>query len=262
MRWLRRDGLDLAVHESGEGPVVLLQHGLGGDARQVGEAWPPLPGWRRVTLECRGHGGSPEGRASVALFAGDLAALAEELNPPVVLGGISMGAALSLRLAVLRPDLVRGLILIRPAWIADPAPPNMAPVAEVADLLRRFGPAEAQAQFLSSALARRLSLEAPDNLSSLLGYFDRPREGLPDMLAAIASDGPGVTEEQIAALDVPCLVCGSRDDLIHPYAMAERLAGLIPGARFAALPPKGRDRAAHFAALRAAIDDVVTRLPG
>src|SRR5688500_15818788 len=113
MRVLRRDGLDLAVHESGEGPAVLLQHGLGGDARQVEEAWPGLAGWRRVTLDCGGHGASPNGGASMALFADALAALAEGLDPPVVLGGISMGAALSLRLAVLRPDLVRGLILIR-----------------------------------------------------------------------------------------------------------------------------------------------------
>lgn len=226
------------------------------------EAWPGLPGWRRVTLDCRGHGESPLGGASMALFAGDLAALAEELDPPAVMGGISMGAALSLRLAVLRPDLVRGLILIRPAWIADPAPPNMAPVAEVANLLCRFGPAEGRAKFLSSALAQRLSAEAPDNLSSLLGYFDRPRKGLANLLTAIAADGPGVTEEQIAALDVPCLVCGTREDMIHPFAMAERLAGLIPGARLVELPPKRRDRAAHFAILRAAIDEFVTRLSG
>ena len=198
----------------------------------------------------------------MALFAGDLAALAEELDPPVVLGGISMGAALSLRVAVLRPDLVRGLILIRPAWISDPAPPNMAPVSEVASFLRQFGPAEGRARFLSSAIPPRLSAEAPDNLSSLLGYFDHPREGLADSLAAIAADGPGVTEEQIAALRVPCLVCGTWEDLIHPFAVAERLANLIPGARFVELPPKGRDRAAHFATLRAAIDGFVTGLPG
>jgi pimeloyl-ACP methyl ester carboxylesterase len=202
------------------------------------------------------------GGASMALFAGDLAALAEDLGPPVVVGGISMGAALSLRLAVLRPDLVRGLILVRPAWIADPAPPNMASVAEVADFLRRFGPAEGRARFLSSSMARRLSAEAPDNLSSLLGYFDRPREGLAHLLATIASDGPGVTEEQIAALRIPCLVCGTREDLIHPFAMAEGLASLISGARFVELLPKGRDRTAHFASLRAAMDEFVAGLAG
>ena len=202
------------------------------------------------------------GGASLALFADDLAALAAQLDPPVVLGGMSMGAALSLRLAVLRPDLVRGLILLRPAWIADSAPPNMAPVAEVADLLGRFDPDEGRARFLSSALAQRLSVEAPDNVSSLLSYFDRPRDGLAELLAAIASDGPRVTEEQIEAMRIPCLVCGTREDLIHPYTMAERLAGLIPGARFVELSPKGRDRAGHFATLRAAIDEFVTRLIG
>ena len=34
--WLRRDGLNLAVHGGGsDGPPMIFQHGLCGDARQV-----------------------------------------------------------------------------------------------------------------------------------------------------------------------------------------------------------------------------------
>ena len=67
---------------------------------------------------------------------------------------------------------------------------------------------------------------------------------------------------QIAALRIPCLVCGTREDLIHPFAMAEGLASLISGARFVELLPKGRDRTAHFASLRAAMDEFVAGLAG
>lgn len=246
---------DLAVHVGGEGRPILLQHGLGGDAAQIAEAWPNLAGWRRVTIECRNHGASPPGAASIALFANDVAGLAEVLGPPLPLGGISMGAAIALRLAVTRPDLARALILIRPAWVTDPAPPNMAPFAEVAALLRRHPPEPARAMFLATPTAQRLADEAPDNLASLLNFFDRPRDGHPELLAAIATDGPGVTEAQVAALRLPTLVCGTAEDLIHPLASAQRLAALIPNARFVTLPPKGRDRAAHFAAIHAALAD-------
>lgn len=251
----------LAVHESGEGRPVLLQHGLGGDAAQTLEAWPDVPGWRRITLECRGHGASPPGPASIAGFADDVAALAETLGRPLALGGISMGAAIALRLAVTRPDLARALILIRPAWITNPAPPNMAPFADLAGLLRAHPPEEARAAFLATSTARRLAAEAPDNLASLQGLLDRPRPGLADLLAAIAQVGPGVTESQVAALRLPTLVLGTPEDLIHPLASAERLAHLIPGARLVTLPPKGRDRAAHFAALHAALATFLKDLP-
>lgn len=259
-RTFLRDGLPLAVQEAGDGRPVLLQHGLGGDAKQTAEAWPAPPGWRRVTLECRGHGASPPGPASFEAFAEDLAALAATLGPPVVLGGISMGAALSLRLAITHPRLVRALILIRPAWIADAAPPNLAPVREAAALLRGHPPDEARAAFLATDIARRLAEESPDNLASLLGYFDVPREGRADLLAAIAADHPGVSEAQIAALGLPTLVLGTPDDAIHPIAMARGLADLVPGARFVELPSKSRARLAHFAALHAAIADFLKDL--
>lgn len=253
--WLIRDGLRLAVHDAGgPGAPVVFQHGLCGDARQTAEAFPGVPGFRRVTLDCRGQGASEMGDVSLAAFADDVAALAERLTPPLVMGGISMGAAITLRLAVTRPDLVCGLILVRPAWGAEPAPPNMAPNAEVAALLARLPPAAARAAFAASATARRLAAEAPDNLASLTGFFDRaPLADTARLLNVISADGPGVTEADVAALRLPALVCGCAEDAIHPLPLARHLAGLIPGARFAELPPKGRDKPAHLAALHAAI---------
>ncbi len=254
MRWLLRDGLRLAVHEAGGGGVpVILQHGLGATEAQVAEVFPPGPRFARVTMECRAHGQSEAGEAlSLAVFADDLAALAESLGPPVAMGGISMGAALSMRLAVIRPDLVRALILVRPAWGAEAAPPNLAAVAEVAALMAAEGPG-ARAAFLEGATARHLRAASPDNLVSVTGYFDRaPLDLTQRLLAAIAADGPGVTRADLAAMRLPVLICGCDEDVIHPMTLAEDLASLIPGARLVRVAPK-RERAAHVAALQDAI---------
>jgi pimeloyl-ACP methyl ester carboxylesterase len=253
VRVLERDGLALTAHERGAGMPVVLQHGLCGDARQTFEAFPDLPDVHLVTLDCRGHGQSEAGGPyAIRTFADDVAALIATLPGPVVLGGISMGAAISLRLAVMRPDLVRGLWLVRPAWLTGDGPANMAPNAEVGRAIA----AKDKDGFAAGATAKRLALEAPDNLASLMGFFDRqPLEVTSALLTLIASDGPGVTVAQVAALRVPTLVCGCADDAIHPLTLARELAAMIPGARFVEVPPKGRDKPAHLATLHVAITD-------
>jgi pimeloyl-ACP methyl ester carboxylesterase len=252
---LTRDGLALAVHGEGQGGVPLvLQHGLCGDVRQVAEVMAGLPGQSWRMLECRGHGASDMGEVSLARFAGDVAALIETLPGAVVLGGISMGAAIACRLAVIRPDLVRGLVLVRPAWVTDAAPANMAPNAEVGALLARLPADTARQVFLDSPTARRLSVEAPDNLASLMGFFDRrPQADTSRLLMSIVVDGPGITAADLGALSLPALICATIEDAIHPAAHAQALAALIPGARLVDLPPKGRDKLAHLAALNAAM---------
>lgn len=243
---LTRGGLDLVVDCEGEGPTMLFQHGLCGDPRQPADVFPTEIGWRRLTLACRGHGSSPAGpfgALSIATFTDDCAALLEaDGRGPVVVGGISMGAAIALRLAVTRPDRVAALVLARPAWLVDPAPDTLRPNALVGDLLRHHPPAEARALFEASETARMLAAEAPDNLASLRGFFTRePVAVTAELLSRISVDGPGVDPASIAALDIPTLVIGHHRDSIHPYAMAQAFAGLIPRARLAMITPKADD---------------------
>ena len=254
--WLTRNGLRLAVHGGGsEGPAMVFQHGLCGDARQVAEAMAGIAPQRWTCVECPGHGASDiDLEPSIASFADHVTALADTLGGPVVLGGISMGAAIANRLAVTRPDLVRALVLVRPAWVTETAPPNMAPNAEVGALLARLPADQGRDVFADSLTAQRLAVEAPDNLASLMGFFDRaPQEATARLLTAISADGPGITRANLTALRLPVLVCATSEDAIHPAAHAKALADLIPQARLVHLPPKGRDKPAHLAALAAAM---------
>lgn len=222
---------------------MVFQHGLCGDAAQPADVFPPDSGLRCITLECRGHGGSEAGPPedfSIATFAADLASLIEaRALPPVVLGGISMGAAIALRLAVLRPDLVCALVLARPAWTYEAAPVNMQPNAVVGELLRRFPPDEARARFEASELARQLEAEAPDNLASLRGFFSRqPISITRELLCRISADGPGVSSNEVGSIPVPALIIGHARDLVHPLSIAEALAALIPQAKLVEITAK------------------------
>ncbi|PBB16853.1 alpha/beta hydrolase [Mesorhizobium sp. WSM4313] len=249
---LLRDGATLLGTDTGEGPAVVFQHGLGGGEAQVAQTFPT--GFRRITLECRGHGGSNlgEGRPfSFEMFADDVLAAADRAGlHRFVAGGVSMGAGIALRLACRHPERVTGLILVRPAWTFSPAPQNMQPIVEVAELILVHGPEKARAIFAQSETAARLNREAPDNLASLLGYFDRPgAKAFARVLANIAADGPGVAEHDAAALDVPALVIGNEIDAVHPLSTACALAAAIPNSTFAEVTPKARDSAKHFAEL-------------
>ena len=250
-----------ACIQPGSGPVVIFQHGLCGDAAQPAEVFPSGHGFRHAVLNCRGHGTSPLGPEqdlTLANFTNDLSRLAADLKQ-IAVGGISMGAAIALRLAVTRPDLVPALILSRPAWVTDANPPNMAPNVEVGRLIAT---GQSLATFDATPTARHLAKTAPDNLASLRSFFARqPLPNTAALLTRIATDGPGVTETDLKSLTIPTLILGSDEDFIHPFAHAEALARLIPHATLIKLPPKGRDRAAHVAACRQAILHFLKGLP-
>jgi pimeloyl-ACP methyl ester carboxylesterase len=192
---------------------------------------------------------------SIAAFADDVAAaIAATSRQPVIAGGISMGAAIAMRLACTRPELVKALVIARPAWTFAPAPANMTPNLEVGRILARPPQAGEVEDFLASPTARRLAAEAPDNLASLTGFFRRmPRAVTAELLTRISLDGPGMTEAQLAALDLPTLVIGHEEDVVHPMAHAHALASVIPGARLVEIPPKTRGLAAYQDAFRLAL---------
>jgi pimeloyl-ACP methyl ester carboxylesterase len=269
MKWSGHvhDNLTFAVAETGDGEPVLFQHGLCGDANQPAEVFSADAGWRCTTLECRGHGrseaGSPD-RFSIATFTADVCSLIEVRKlGPVVLGGISMGAAIALRLAVVRPDLVRGLILARPAWLDTLAPLNMRPNAVAGEFLSRYPVQEARARFESSETARILKAEAPDNLASLRGFFLRePIAVTRELLTRISGDGPGVDRSDIARIRVPTLVIGCGRDLVHPLSLARTLTGMIPAARMVEITAKAESPDRYRGDFHGALAAFLRDLPG
>ncbi len=110
-----RSGLKLEYIEQGSrgGPTLLLLHGITDTWRSFEPVLPWLPReWRVISLSQRGHGGSDAAPTyRTRDFAQDAAAVAEELSmPPFIVVGHSMGAVNALRLAIDRPDLVRGVV--------------------------------------------------------------------------------------------------------------------------------------------------------
>jgi pimeloyl-ACP methyl ester carboxylesterase len=141
---LERDGVRLAgLDFGGDGPSVLLLHGLAGHAGE----WTDTAQWltgrcRVVALDARGHGGSERFPADVsrAAHVADAVFAAERLGlGRLVVVGQSLGGQSALLVAAERPDLVRGLVVAdaSPAGGADMKAIE-ATVTAVAGSLRRW----------------------------------------------------------------------------------------------------------------------------
>jgi pimeloyl-ACP methyl ester carboxylesterase len=250
MTWftLQRDEATLRGWDGGKGLPVIFQHGLGGDEAQVAEVFPDGQGIRRLTLECRGQGCSALGdpkQLSISTFADDVLAFAYSRGiDRFIIGGISMGAAIALRIAIRHPERVRALILARPAWLWSAAPENMKPFVEVAGYLQK----RTVEDFETSTTAQRLAREAPDNLLSLKKFFSvKDRSATASLLETIAVDGPDVSEAEVRAIAVPTLVIGHKIDAVHPLEFAQKLAGTIAGSQFVEITPKATDKPKHVA---------------
>ena len=258
MKKITINGLTLSYRDNGDGLPFVFQHGLGGDAHQTADVVPlikdgatPL---RVVTLECRGQGSSPSGNEepSIGQFANDVRALIQALNlDRPVIGGISMGAAIALKLAAQNPNDYQGLVIARPAWHNAPSPPNMQVFAQAAALVQSHGAEEGLKKFADTPAASELRRQSMDNYRSLMDQFQASDpQARARLLAAIAADGPGISQATLATLKLPTLVIGNADDAVHPLSMAQAVAAAIPTSRFAEIPSKAVSRDAHRTAFQ------------
>jgi pimeloyl-ACP methyl ester carboxylesterase len=107
----------------GQGPPLVLLHGLGGMATNWRLVAPALATERRVILpELPGHGGSAPLRGATTLdpFAeAVLVVLEAERAVPAPWVGHSLGALVALRAATLQPEAVTGVVLAAGAGISS-----------------------------------------------------------------------------------------------------------------------------------------------
>lgn len=228
------DGHRLAYTEYGSGErVVVLTHGImftrrmhAPLARRLARA-----GFRVVTLDLLGHGDSDRPTDSwlysMPAFAEQTLALMDHLGVGrAVVGGTSLGANVSLEVAVLAPERVRGLLVEMP--VLDNA--------IVAGLLT-FTPLLFAARFVPVAVqgVGMLARRVPHGSQ----WVDVVTDTLDQRPASMAALLHGVLFGRIAPprsarklITTPALVIGHQRDPIHPFGDADTLAADLPDAEF------------------------------
>jgi pimeloyl-ACP methyl ester carboxylesterase len=233
-------GVSLAGEQAGEGPAIVLLHGLTATRRYVvmGSRTLQRAGHRVVAYDARGHGASSPapGAADYGYerLAEDLAATLDTLElERAVLAGASMGAHTAVRLALAEPARVAALALITPSF--DPGAPRdeveLARWDALALGLREDGVDGFVRAYDLAAVPEAWRETVEKVLRQRLGAHEHPL-AVADALQVVPRSRPFERLEQLAQIAVPTVVVGSRDeaDPGHPLAVAERYAETVPGA--------------------------------
>lgn len=199
---LPRRGGSIAYTDQGEGPALLLLHGLGDTTRTWRALTPRLldVGYRVLELHLRGCGESDATFQDykIAAIAGDaIAALEDAGVERVTVVGCSLGGAVAAWMAVERPELVDRLVFLN-AFVRDmPADRVFRPIAGVlfapmwgAFLWKMYWktlfptkPAglEADAQWL------RVHLREPGRLAALRAQLRAPKASVEGRLGEVGA---------------------------------------------------------------------------
>jgi pimeloyl-ACP methyl ester carboxylesterase len=237
------DGTTLSGELSGEGPAMVLLHGLTATRRYVvmGSRLLQRSGVRVISYDARGHGMSSAAREREDYryedLASDLGAVLDALGlERVVLAGASMGAHTALRFALANPERVSALGVITPAY--DPGAPRGGEDLDRWDALADGLRTDGVEGFVAAYGLDRVPPGWRETLETVirqrLAAHEHPL-AVADALEAVPRSQPFEQLAELAALRMPALVVGSRDeaDPGHPLAVAELYAGALGNARLA-----------------------------
>jgi len=247
-RHLEVEGARLHYVDRGTGPTIVMVHGLGGQLRNFGYAMLDiLTRDHRVILVDRpgsGYSTAAEGTEPGIVAQGAIIARFIEamgLDRPLLVGH-SLGGAVSLALALDRPDLVRALALIAPlTQVQEEVPDNFRALAAVPPALRQLlahtlGPP-------LTRLTRERSLQMVFAPEAPPADFGTRGGGLltqrPSALAAAHADLLAADREMAGivarypTLGVPlAILFGRGDAVLDPTLHGRRTADTVPGTTF------------------------------
>ncbi len=230
----------IAYDVSGEGPLVVLAHGIG-DSRQSYRFLAPAlaaAGYRVANVDVRGCGDSSLGWDGYSRtdIAGDLLAVVRDLDGPAVIIGQSISGGAATIAAATAPDLITGAIEL--------APFTRKQSIDLGGLVRakryRAGYTQMAQVMIGGSLSswkKYLDLAMPVKPADWDGELARIEAKLSEpgrmkVLQAMTKSNPGDAGAQLANVECPVLVIeGSADpDWADPRAEGERiLADLPPG---------------------------------
>jgi pimeloyl-ACP methyl ester carboxylesterase len=265
---IERAGVRLSGDDTGDGPAVVLLHGLTATRRYVvmGSTSLERSGHRVIAYDARGHSRSSPAAApeqyDYEQLGLDLEAVLDGRGVDrAVLAGASMGAHTLLWLALRRPERIGGLVVITPAYEPgendDPA--RLARWDALSDGLRAGGVEGFLEAYGEPRVPEQWRETVLKVIRQRLALHEHP-EALADALRWVPRSRPFGSLAELAAIAVPTAIVASDDeaDPEHPRAVGEAYAAAIPGARLVADEPGGSPVAWQGSRLSKVIAGVVS----
>ena len=225
----------LFATERGAGSTVVAVHGF----TQTRRSWLPIvarvgDGHRFVLVDAPGHGGSDAVRAN--LWEG--ARLLGHAGGTATYLGYSMGGRLCLHLALSRPDLVNGLVVIGAhPGIAD-AEQRASRHASDEALARRLE-TEGVAGFVDWWLAQPLFSTLPFSAAEIEDRLTNTATGLASSLRLAGTGSQEPLWDRLGELDMPVLIVTGAADGKFAALGRQAAAAIGPNAELVLIPDAG-----------------------
>ena len=229
-------GTSLAFSDQGEGPAILLIHGITENASAFDSLIKRLKNrFRLIALDCRGHGDSDKPKNPKAYgtnMVKDIRNLLLHLQiDHACLLGTSMGAEIALRFTVDYPAYVTKLTVIGSGWSGETESNNYTSVGKTLQLHQSFGPWIKKTGGMGYFSADSIGIATAD---SMLKGQDI------DALSSVflgMSEIIQLPEEAIGNIKIPVLaICGELDE---ERPCLEKMNGKIEKFTIKVIPNKG-----------------------
>jgi pimeloyl-ACP methyl ester carboxylesterase len=241
-------GVTLSGDEMGEGPPVILLHGLTATRRYVLHGSKALVrrGYRQIAYDARGHGRSSPAPAGSGYAYPELAedlreVIAERVEQErPVLCGHSMGCHTAVAHALEHAGDVAALVLGGPVTLGIPATDEvLAGWDRLADGLERGGVDGFMEAYEADLGASPEWVDTAMRITRERMELHEHPEAVAEALRQVPRSLPFDGLAELETLDVPALVVASYDeaDPGHPYAIAEAWAEALPRARLVSEEP-------------------------
>ncbi len=239
MPYMVRDQIQLYYEIHGEGAPCIFLHGLGADHTQILQSMHRYPSIQMIVVDQRGHGKSSlDVNFNFAEMVEDIRALVTYLKlNHFFIGGISMGAAVSLAYALRYEESLLGLILVRPAWLDGPMRVELQ--SWFTFLGNHLALPDGKQRYQESEHYAILKRMHPRVASSFLQFFENPVARITSQkFIDIPKQQPIESLGVLTNLQVPTLVLANDQDPIHPLHYGEVLSQNIEQATYAQLVAK------------------------
>ena len=219
---LRRAPLLHIASDVGQGPVVILVHGIASSAATFTRLIPLLDNrYRCISIDLLGFGASPAPEGATYTIEEHVAAIHKtirslRLAAPFVLVGHSLGSLLSARFAAQHPEQVSRLVLVSPpVYVAPSAMSDPRERLQLGAYLKVY-------EFMRTNKA--FTMSTATNISQLFGLKGAlevtERNWVPFMLSLQNCIESQTTVSDIAAVQVPIdVVYGALDGFIPAGTM-------------------------------------------
>ena len=250
LRTIRLAGRSVTYLEmgAGEGPPVVLVHGLGANWQNWLETLPALARERRtIALDLPGFGESemPADRISISNYARVVEELCEKLDlGPVALVGNSMGGFIVAEMAISYPERAERIVLAAAAGISVTSAYRRPTVtAARATTAAGFFKITQRRDFVVRPRLRHLALApvvrhptliAPDLVHEVMKALGKP--GYLDALDAVLLYD---FRDRLEEISCPALLLWGEKDMLVPVADADEFERRIPDARKVLLEDTG-----------------------